>query len=287
MKAIRNLARFALKHPLGGRTPLRTFARIASWQIQSRLRSGVHDREWIEGAHLLVGRGMTGATGNLYYGLHEFADMGFLLHFLRPGDLMIDVGANIGSYTVLAARVVGASVIAIEPHPVTADRLEANVARNAVGDKVSVLRMALSDAPGVGNLTSDRDTMNQLVAADSETSAGVTVSLDTLDNVVGSLNPTMLKIDVEGHERAVFSGAAQTLAKPSLRALEVETVDAAIREQIVAAGFSELHYDPFTRSLTEAHNGLRASNRLFVRDAVTVIERVKTARKFRVGGFSL
>jgi hypothetical protein len=47
--------------------------------------------------------GMTGATGNLYVGLHEFEEMAFLLHFLRPGDLFADVGANVGSYTILAA----------------------------------------------------------------------------------------------------------------------------------------------------------------------------------------
>jgi hypothetical protein len=36
-------------------------------------------------------------TGNIYCGLHEFADMGFVLHFLRPGDLFVDVGANIAA----------------------------------------------------------------------------------------------------------------------------------------------------------------------------------------------
>jgi hypothetical protein len=42
-------------------------------------------------------------SGNIYAGLHEFGDMAFVLHFLRAGDLFADVGANIGSYTVLAS----------------------------------------------------------------------------------------------------------------------------------------------------------------------------------------
>lgn len=57
--------------------------------------------DWIEGARLMVRNGMTGATGNIYCGLHEFTDMSFVLHLLRPDDLFVDVGANIGSYTVL------------------------------------------------------------------------------------------------------------------------------------------------------------------------------------------
>ena len=42
-------------------------------------------------------KGMTGASGNIYFGLHEFEEMGFLLHFLREEDLFIDIGAYIGS----------------------------------------------------------------------------------------------------------------------------------------------------------------------------------------------
>lgn len=46
---------------------------------------------------------MRGATGNVYVGLHEFESMGFVLHVLRSSSAFIDVGANVGAYTVLAA----------------------------------------------------------------------------------------------------------------------------------------------------------------------------------------
>ena len=57
---------------------------------------------YINDSRLLVQTGMTGATGNIYTGLHEFEDMGFALHFLQEGDYFIDLGVNVGSYTVLA-----------------------------------------------------------------------------------------------------------------------------------------------------------------------------------------
>ena len=53
---------------------------------------------------------MIGATGNLFCGLHEIEDMGFVLHFLRSDDIFLDVGVNVGTYTVLAAGVAGSSV---------------------------------------------------------------------------------------------------------------------------------------------------------------------------------
>jgi len=48
----------------------------------------------VNGSKFLVKTGETGLTGNIYTGLHEFPDMGFLLHFLRAEDLFVDIGAN-------------------------------------------------------------------------------------------------------------------------------------------------------------------------------------------------
>src|SRR6187397_2559808 len=91
----------AMRHPLGARARLRTLARIADWQIRSRLKPVVAT-EWINGSVLLAARHEHGATGNIYFGLMEPCDMGLLTHLLRPGDLFVDGGANVGAYTVLA-----------------------------------------------------------------------------------------------------------------------------------------------------------------------------------------
>ena len=94
-----HVARFISNHPLTCDHRAEAFLRFAHWQITARLNDEVII-PWIEGTRLAVKRGMTGATGNIYTGLHDFPEMAFLLHFLRPGDLFYDVGANVGSYTV-------------------------------------------------------------------------------------------------------------------------------------------------------------------------------------------
>jgi hypothetical protein len=68
-------------------SPLKT---LSTGRLAALVRLGLPLR-------LAAGREMTRATGNIYCGLHEFADIGFVLHLLRAGDLSVDVGANIDS----------------------------------------------------------------------------------------------------------------------------------------------------------------------------------------------
>ncbi len=87
---------FILAHPFNRGRPLQAIAGYFAWQILSRLRDEV-TVDWVGGNKLIVRRGMTGATGNIYCGLHEFRDMSFVLHALRPGDVFVDVGQISGA----------------------------------------------------------------------------------------------------------------------------------------------------------------------------------------------
>ena len=82
-------------------------------------------------ARVVVRTGETGFTGNIYCGLDEFQDMAFLLHALRKEDLFVDIGANVGSYTLLACSAIGAKGYCVEPVPSTYHRLMVNIRYNA------------------------------------------------------------------------------------------------------------------------------------------------------------
>jgi hypothetical protein len=115
-----NNYRFLVTHPLTKDRKIRTLTRWLRWQIGSRVLGCSVAVPFVNNTRLLVKPGMTGATGNIYCGLHEFEDMAFVLHLLRPGDLFVDIGANIGSYTILAGAT-GANAISFEPVPSTFD----------------------------------------------------------------------------------------------------------------------------------------------------------------------
>ena len=283
MAAVVNLVRATMAHPLGRRQPLRSFSRIVGWQLRSRLSRRVIAHRWIGDSRLLVEQGMTGATGNIYFGLHEFADMAVVLHLLRAGDLMLDIGANVGSYTVLAAKVAGARVVAFEPARETLPKLRANIAANDVGHLVTVSDCALGDRDGQIEFSVGLDTVNRVGAPGKSE----WVELKRLDTAAAALDPVMIKIDVEGFEPQLFAGAEVTLGKPTLRVIETETIDAKIVGQLGRHGFERRYYDPFARRLSSAPVGIDCNNSLFVRDEAWIAERLRTAPRRDVLGISL
>lgn len=221
--------------------------------------------DWIEGAKLAVRRGMTGATGNIYCGLHEYADMRFVLDNLKPGDLFTDIGANVGSYTVLASKVCGARTISIEPDPDTVRALKRNIEINAIEESVRIVEAALGAAEGETRFTVGYDTINR-VAKPEDVDTRV-VPVKTLDGVLADESPALIKMDVEGYEAEVLRGAGRTLSNPALKAIIIETLDHEVFELLSAAGFRRVYYDAERRMITQ-HIETTSANSLMIRGAI-------------------
>lgn len=238
--------RFILGHPMNRGRPVAALARFAAWQVKSHLQDEVIV-DWIDGAKLAVRRGMTGATGNIYCGLHEYVDMSFVLDTLKPGDLFVDIGANVGSYTVLASKVCGARTIAVEPDPGAAAALRRNIEVNGIADRVQVVEAALGASAGTIDFTVGRDTMNRV--AQPGDGAVRQVDIRTLDDVLGGEVPRVIKIDVEGFEADVFRGAAATLADYRLQSIVTECLDKDVRALLQSCGFEQAFYDPERRTI--------------------------------------
>jgi FkbM family methyltransferase len=266
--------KFIVSHPLNRGRPFSTLGRFAAWQVASRLRAEI-EFEWIDGAKLIVSRGMTGATGNIYCGLHEFVEMGFLLHLLRPGDLFLDVGANIGSYTVLAAGVCKARAIAFEPDPDTARMLRRNIAINRLSALADVQEAALGGVHGQIAFTVGLDTMNRVARPDDK--CAQVVRIRRLDDIPDAAEPTLIKLDVEGFEGQVLSGASRVLGSPALLAVQSELCSPMVQDTLQSFGFERRFYDPLTRTLRPSPFAYRTSNALFVRRTELVRERLVQA----------
>ena len=275
---------FILSHPLSGRQPVRSISRYLGWQIVSRIHSP-RTVEWVEGTKLVAEAGMTGATGNIYCGLHEFVDMAFLLHLLRPGDLFLDIGANVGSYTVLASGVRRARTIAFEPDPLTCARFKRNMAANGLEALVTLQEAALGSQEGKIAFTAGRDTMNRV--AQSGDPDVTDLPMKVLDRVEGTSAPTFMKLDVEGYEAEVLAGAERLLQSRALLAIATEGDGPGVSSVLAANGFRRFVYDPFTRNLNHQLEKGKSHNALFVRDEAEVRRRVSSASAVRVLGASL
>ena len=282
MQLFRLLA-YVWKHPLNARGRLSAIGRVAKWQIGSRLLPGAVALPYVGGTRLFATRGMWGATGNWYCGLHEVAEMAFVLHVLRPSDKFIDVGANVGSYTVLAAGAVGSRVFAVEPIPTAFGSLRRNVELNGLGERVLCWQGGLSDRRTTLRFSSELDTVNHVLAVD-EDQPNIEVPVTTLDDLVGEDVPTVIKIDVEGHELPVLRGGQRVLADRRLWAVIMETNGSGARYGVEDQElFEVMHqhefvpycYEPFKRQLFAGRSD--SGNTVFVRDINAVSERIRTA----------
>jgi len=288
--------RWIWAHPLAARDRAGAFSRFARWQIGSRILPGAAVVPFAGPTVLLVEPGMAGATGNIYSGLHEFADMAFVLHYLRDTDRFFDVGANVGTYTVLAAGVRRAATVAVEPLPATFAHLLANVRLNGLTDRVQTLNVGLASKPGTLRFTRTLDSVNHVLASGEVRDDSVEVSVTTLDELAGDRIPSLIKVDVEGFETEVFAGAQATLANPTLRALIVELNgsgdrygfdESALRRQIESFGFRPYVYEPFARRLVPMEGKSGEGNTLYLRDVAEVQGRLREAPRVRVAGVDL
>lgn len=297
MSVVDTLA-FIARHPLARRHRGRAFLRWARWQACKRLLPGLLAVPYVNDTRLLMAAGMTGATGNYYCGLHEFEDMAFVLHALRSGDLLVDVGANVGSYTLLALAA-GAEAVSYEPVPLAFARLRDNVNLNAAGPRVTLRAAAVGDAPGEVLVTSDQDTMNHVLSAGSaDVSHPVKVPAVRLDDEIAPGGRfCLLKIDVEGYEAPVLAGADRLLADTALQAVILElngsgrafgTDDQALHEGMLARGFTACRYAPFERQLHDLR-GHRSpqGNTLYVRDMAAMQARLRASPTYRVAEVDL
>jgi len=252
---------------------------------------------FVDSTRLLVQLGMTGATGNVYCGLHEFEDMAFVLHVLRPGDLFADIGSNVGSYTVLAAGAAGANCVSFEPLPATFVHLLDNIRLNNLESKVTAKNIGLGASSGSLTFTSGLDCVNHVVAEREVVENSINVPVSTLDAVLSGSTLTLMKIDVEGFETEVLNGAAETMQGPSLLAVVMELNGSGrrygydeekIHQRMLGWGLAPARYDPLQRTITILHSrNTSTGNTLYVRNLESVRDRVRTAPPHTVLGASL
>jgi FkbM family methyltransferase len=195
--------------------------------LYRRLRPSGVVRVAVPGGHLWVDAGDEGVgRALLSRGSYESAESELFAQLVKPGMTVVDVGANVGYYTVLASRLVGerGRVLAFEPEPRSHALLARNVAENGCAN-VRLFALALADHQGEATLYADRENLGTPslvranVAGDAATSVQVpTTTLDAaLAAALGEAPVDLLKMDVQGAEKLVLAGAERLLRQPGLQ----------------------------------------------------------------------
>jgi len=187
--------------------------RVALTPPSALLRTRLQNGAIVEGYN----RSGYGGRGVYVFGDSLEPELYSLQHFLGPGQVFVDVGANVGVFTVKAAKEVGSEglVIAIEPFVETAFRLSQNVQANAYRN-VRVRNFCIGRNTGHARLHLNKNKPNSfslVPRGDAESISVLSVSLDDLCRWENLERLDYLKIDAEGAEAAVLEGGQETLSR--------------------------------------------------------------------------
>jgi FkbM family methyltransferase len=178
---------------------------------------------WTRRTETLTPLGFTLASGfhsayaDMRQGTFEPHETAIIARQLRDADVFVDVGANLGYYTLIALKA-GKRVVAVEPQPLNLSALYRNLVVNGWTDRAEVFPVALADKPGLLTLYGASGPSASLVAgwAGYSSRHRQTVAVSTLDTLLGERfagERLLIKVDVEGAELGVLKGALATVAR--------------------------------------------------------------------------
>jgi FkbM family methyltransferase len=267
-----------LQHPFNRKRKVAAIFRFIKWQIQINFFYPEVVVKITSNAKMIVSKGLTGVTGCIYNGIHEYNETLFILHFLRKDDSFYDVGANVGIYSVLVGCENGCQVFAFEPVRSTFEKLKINIEINNLTELVTLRNIGIGESRGLIEFTTDLDTVNH-VSISGEDILKECVQIEKLDDIVNPNSFSVIKIDVEGYEMAVLKGSKNILKNNNLIGIIIELngcgqrygyIDAEINEMLLGYGFQPYDYCPHSRMLMPlktwgTHNTLYLRNIEFVR----------------------
>lgn len=195
----------------------------------------------------------------ILYGEYEGREIELLCSLIRPGDCVLDVGANIGLYTLAISRAVGSNghVISVEPDPDNRALLRKNLRTNSC-DNVTVIEEALGDQCKLVKLYQRQDNRGALSTADvfdvGESNA-IAIPMRRADDVFAQtgLSPRVAKIDVEGQEPLVIAGMGSQLPEVLLFEFAPRQLQAAGHDPLVF--LNEIRELGYSLSSVEAETG--------------------------------
>jgi len=280
--------KFINQHPFASRHLILAYYKFCKWQFQTFFNKQLIQKQFVGDVNFYAKKGLTGITGNIYCGLHEFEDMSFLLHFLRQEDTFFDLGSNVGSYALLASGTTNCKTLCFEPSLKSFNILSENIQLNQLTSEVKAYNIAVGGEEGCLNFTEDQDTTNH-VLVDSDNTSSTKVKVKKLDDFSEEI-PSLMKIDVEGFETEALNGATTILRNSSLKAIIIELNGSGYRYgfdeneihiKLTDLGFKPYKYHPFERKLILLPI-FTEYDTIYIRDLLFVQKRLSTAKAFKL-----
>lgn len=229
--------------------------------------------------------------------MHKIFETGltrYLLMILKPGDVFVDAGANVGYFTILSAKIVGAEgrVISIEPELHNLESLKSNIELNgyrnvavyecAVGQKESIQTLNVNPLNRGGNSLipfaeyksgDERYPTEKILEKFGKEKLFQSVQVRTLDDITKENNLSaiaFMKMDVEGFEYEALMGAKELIQKHKIKRIICEISNEETRGEILKI-FRESGYTPYSLSFSGELIPLKKDRKNYPRDILFVV----------------
>lgn len=207
--------------------PLHVLRQCIAWEIVSR-RGGAISIPYDSGFRVTLKPGEGASRLAFYFGHTEPALFELYEQFIKPGQVVVDAGANIGLHTLVFSRLVGPKgrVYAFEPDAINFARLEEHLAQNRIQNVIAA-DCALGESQTQAVLVRDpsdssRSYLSSVVGAAGSASAVRVVSLDQFAVRKSLERIDFLKVDVEGHELPLLQGAHDLMRRGVIKTMQLE-----------------------------------------------------------------
>ena len=247
--------------------PYKVIYRILYWQIISRIYSRVL-YTWFAGLRVASEKSDTGFTGNIYYGLMERNEISFFISVVQKKDTFVDVGANVGVYTMLISKIINARCIALEPSTATFKKLKFNILLNKL-QNVKLYKYAVGSFNTKVSFTKELGPENVIVNKILEDTE--TIEQRSLDYLIDE-PVSFIKIDTEGNELAVLQGAKRIISSPNIMAIQCEingkSENFGIADDHITSFFEFYGFEPFIfTKMGKLEKGVSTgSNKIFIKN---------------------
>jgi FkbM family methyltransferase len=235
LKQLTNL----LNHPLNKKRKFKTFLKIIWWKANQLFFKFPAIIQMTKEAKLVCYPNSSYGSFVVYANFPEFEEMNFIYETVNNGDTVLDVGANIGAISILAAsRGTKVQVFSFEPTEKLIPLIEENINVNKFQNRIEVIKKAVSDKTGkLQFILESESEINHISSKDDDSSNSIEVDSINLDSFVrekslGIIN--LLKVDVEGAELSVFRGSQELFDKK-----RVEVIVFELNKNISNFGYNE------------------------------------------------
>ena len=203
---------------------------------------------WVNDLLLNVQWDQSVATLSYLYGIQDLREFQFMQNFLSRSDVFVDMGGNIGTYSIFASGVIGCQVHTFEPDVETSAILRKNVRLNGLENLITVHDMALGSKIGETEFSVGLKAKNRILEENELATRNTLVKISTLDSL-GLDGVSIIKIDIEGNELSALKGSVETLNSETLFCLIIEmnlnpkdSHDIEIFKYVSSFGFSPIRY---------------------------------------------